>query len=101
VLNNLLTNALRYSPENARIVVSVLQQNNDIEFHVKDFGPGIDEKYTEKIFDRYFRVPGTKEKGTGLGLSISREFIEAQGGKIWVESAIGKGSTFSFSLPVS
>lgn len=101
VLNNLLTNALRYSPENGQIIVSVVQQNNSIEFHVRDFGPGIDEKYKEKIFDRYFRIPGTKEKGTGLGLSISREFIEAQGGKIWVESSIGKGSTFSFSLPLS
>ncbi len=100
VLNNFLTNAIRYSPENAEIVVSIRQHENNIEFGVQDFGKGIDPQYKDKIFDRYFRVPGTKE-GTGLGLAICKEFIEAQGGMISVESGYGKGSLFSFSLPVS
>jgi signal transduction histidine kinase len=72
-----------------------------VVFSVQDFGKGIDSKYKDRIFDRYFRVPGTKEEGTGLGLAICREFIEAQGGKIWVESDYGDGSKFSFWLPVA
>ncbi|HXC04994.1 MAG TPA: ATP-binding protein, partial [Bacteroidia bacterium] len=55
-------------------------------------------KYTDKIFARYFQIPGSSKSGTGLGLAISKEFIEAQGGRIWVESEQGSGSTFSFSL---
>jgi signal transduction histidine kinase len=70
-----------------------------MQFSVKDFGKGIAPEYKDKIFDRYFRVPGTKE-GTGLGLAICKEFIEAQGGKIWIESVIGSGSRFSFSFPI-
>lgn len=98
VLNNFLTNAIRYSPENAEIIVSVQQKGNNVQFSVQDFGKGIDPQYKDKIFDRYFRVPGTKE-GTGLGLAICKEFIEAQGGTILVESIHGKGSRFSFLLP--
>lgn len=100
VLNNFLTNAIRYSTENAEIIVSIRQHENKIEFSVQDFGKGIDPQYKDKIFDRYFRVPGTKE-GTGLGLAICKEFIEAQEGKIWMESVFGKGTTFGFELPVS
>lgn len=99
VLNNFLTNAIRYSPENAEVIVSIQQQGNTITFSVQDFGKGIDPKYKDKIFDRYFKIPGTKE-GTGLGLAICKEFIEAQGGAIAVDSDFGKGSTFSFGLPV-
>jgi NtrC-family two-component system sensor histidine kinase KinB len=101
VLNNFLTNALRYSPENAEVVIAAKEQYGSVEFSVQDFGKGIDPKYRERIFDRYFRVPGTTEKGTGLGLAISREFIEAQGGKIGVESNYGQGSKFSFVLPAT
>lgn len=100
VLNNFLTNAIRYSPENAEIIISVRQLNDQILFRVQDFGNGIAPQYKDKIFDRYFRIPGAKD-GTGLGLAISKEFIEAQGGAITVESESGKGSVFSFSLPAS
>lgn len=101
VLTNFLTNAVKYSPADDEIVLTTTVHNNNIVFAVADHGRGIDEKYLPKIFDRYFKVPGTPEKtGTGLGLSISREFIEAQGGKIWVNSRLGEGTTFSFSLPV-
>jgi signal transduction histidine kinase len=100
VLNNFLTNALRYSPANAEVIISVIPRDQFVEFSVRDFGKGIDAQYRDKIFDRYFRVPGTKEAGTGLGLAISREFIEAQGGRIWVESNYGEGSKFSFTLPL-
>lgn len=98
VLINLLTNAIRYSYENTVVSLKLLTENNKVKFVVKDTGTGIAEKYTRKVFDRYFRVPGTQKEGTGLGLSISKEFIEAQGGNIAVESELGAGSTFSFTL---
>lgn len=98
VLNNLVSNAIRYSHENSEIIISVIDDNGKTQFIVRDFGRGIEEQYVEKIFDRYFRIPGTRKEGTGLGLSISKEFIEAQGGKIGVTSEIGSGSQFWFEL---
>ena len=65
---------------------------------VRDTGQGIAPQYIDKVFDRYFRVPGTKKEGTGLGLAISKEFIEAQNGQINVESEFGAGSTFTLTL---
>lgn len=97
VLNNFLTNAIRYSGNNSEIIISAGTKESGVEFAVQDFGKGIDPKYKDKIFDRYFRIPGTKE-GTGLGLAICKEFIEAQGGSIQVDSEPGKGSRFSFKL---
>ncbi|MEA5404673.1 ATP-binding protein [Arcicella sp. DC2W] len=99
ILVNLLTNAIRYSPENSKIIVSAIRQNGTVVFSVQDFGKGIAQEYLEKIFDKYFQTPDS-QKGTGLGLAIARQFIEAQNGQIWVESEIGKGSTFYFSLKV-
>lgn len=99
VLINYLTNAIKYSSELSVIDISVSQQDKIIKFTVKDNGRGIDEKYLHKIFDRYFKVPDTQERsGTGLGLAISRQFIEAQGGGVWVESIPGEGSLFGFWL---
>lgn len=100
VLNNFLTNAIKYSFHNSTIDVSATKENGDILFSVKDSGPGIDKEYVPRLFERYFQVPGSKEKGTGLGLAISKEFIEAQKGTIWAETEIGKGSNFSFRLPI-
>ena len=100
VLNNFLTNAIKYSFNKSSVEVSAVQQNGGMVFSVTDHGPGIDKEYLPRLFERYFQVPGSKEKGTGLGLAISKEFIEAQGGHIWVESEIAKGSTFYFSLPI-
>ncbi|MEP7254791.1 MAG: ATP-binding protein [Ferruginibacter sp.] len=101
VLINFLTNAIKYSPESSSIELSVNVVGKKIEFSVQDRGKGIDEKYLPKIFDRYFKVPGTYESsGTGLGLAISKEFIEAQGGSIKAESEIGTGSRFSFLLNI-
>ncbi|HEY9047298.1 MAG TPA: ATP-binding protein [Ohtaekwangia sp.] len=99
VLVNLLTNAIRYSPENGRIVLQCYKQNSVVKFSVQDFGPGIDAKFVDRLFEKFFQIPGTPS-GTGLGLSIAKEFIESQGGKIGVESSEGKGSIFSFTLPV-
>ncbi len=101
VLVNLLTNAVRYSPENEAIEISVQRQNGAVQFSVTDKGPGISEEEQRKLFQPYRRAAGDKTKGTGLGLAISKEFVEAQGGRIWVESKTGSGSRFSFSLPVA
>ncbi|MFN3021779.1 ATP-binding protein [Chryseobacterium sp. TY3] len=98
VLNNLLSNAIRYSHENSKVTVEVYPESEKIVFAVKDQGRGIEKEYQEKIFDRYFRIPGTRKEGTGLGLTISKQFVEAQGGTIFVESEIGAGSRFWFKL---
>ncbi|SDL02844.1 Signal transduction histidine kinase [Pedobacter sp. ok626] len=102
VLVNFLSNALRYSAEKSKIVVQVIENNSAIEFSVRDFGKGIEEKYQKRLFEKYFQVPtdGNNKSGSGLGLAISKDFIEAENGTIWVESAIGEGSRFCFSLPV-
>ena len=97
VMVNLLSNAIRYSPEKNKISIGIATQEHTVEFSVQDFGNGIEHQYLNKIFDRYFQVPGSKP-GTGLGLAISKQFIEAQAGKIWAESTVGKGSTFTFTL---
>ena len=98
VLNNLISNAVRYSYENSQIIVDVKKVGEQVQFSVTDSGQGIPPQYISKVFDRYFKIPGTKKEGTGLGLTISKQFIEAQGGKISVESEIGVGSQFSFTL---
>ncbi len=99
VLNNYLTNAIKHSPEGGTITVSIKKSGNSIEFFVSDQGPGISSEYSAKVFERFFKVPGSKAGGTGLGLAISKELIEAQSGQIWVKSEIGSGSTFGFNLP--
>ncbi|WP_199653008.1 ATP-binding protein [Parabacteroides sp. AM08-6] len=100
VLTNLLSNAIHYTPENGRIVVGARQLDKQVEFFVQDFGKGIDPRYHQSIFDRYFRVPGTKVQGSGLGLAISKDFVEAHGGTIRVESEVGKGSRFIITFNV-
>lgn len=103
VLINLLSNALRYSAPKSKVIIQIVQAGGQIEFSVRDFGQGIDEQYQKRLFERYFQVPtdGYHQSGSGLGLAISKDFITAQGGKIWVESEIGAGSRFCFRLPVA
>jgi signal transduction histidine kinase len=101
VLINLLSNAIKYSHEKSTVdLVVKIYKADEIEFSVQDHGRGIDQKYLSRIFDRYFKVPGatTEQTGTGLGLAIAKDFIEAQAGKIGVESEIGEGSRFYFTL---
>jgi len=101
VLNNFLTNAIRFSSPHKSIIISAIPQEEKVIFSVADKGIGIHEEYQKKVFDRYYKVPGSQASGTGLGLAISKEFIEAMKGTIWVESTIGEGSVFSFELPVA
>ena len=99
VLINFLTNAIRHSPENGDVFIRYSTEKERVRFSVKDSGMGIEPKHLEKIFDRFYRVPGSDpKKGTGLGLSICKEFIEAQRGTVSVHSEMGKGSEFSFAL---
>lgn len=100
VITNLLSNAIHHSPERSRIVIGAVQREKAVEIYVQDYGRGIDPRYHKSIFERYFRVPGTKVQGSGLGLAISKEFVEAHGGTISVASEIGKGSRFTIILPV-
>ncbi|MEO8772539.1 MAG: HAMP domain-containing sensor histidine kinase, partial [Ferruginibacter sp.] len=101
VLINLLTNAIKYSPDAGKILIEVQQANNEIIVSVKDNGIGIPKHHLEKIFDRYYRVEdhAVQFQGLGIGLFICHEIIERHHGKLWAESEMGKGSTFSFSLP--
>ncbi|EOR93638.1 Sensory box histidine kinase [Arcticibacter svalbardensis MN12-7] len=101
VLVNFLSNAIRYSPENSSIIIEVKSMSNFIQFTVQDSGNGIEEKYLDRLFERYFQVPtdGRNKSGSGLGLAISKDFIEAQKGDIFVESELGTGSKFGFNLP--
>lgn len=103
VLVNLLTNAIRYSPSGSNIQLIIEQaEAKMLTFSVQDTGKGIPPAFREKIFERFYQVPGTQhQKSSGLGLAIAREFIEAQGGIIGVESEEGKGSRFYFSLPLA
>ena len=103
VLSNLLANAISYTPPNGSIKVSIDINGNEVITHVTDTGKGIPKEALPKLFTKFFRVEGALgegTKGTGLGLYISKAIIELHHGKIWVESEFGKGSTFSFSLPL-
>jgi signal transduction histidine kinase len=101
VMVNFISNAIRYSSEKGKINITVKREIDKIVFAVKDFGKGIDIKYKDKIFDKFFKVPNSgSPSGTGLGLAISKDFIESQQGTIWVETEPNHGSEFKFSLPV-
>jgi signal transduction histidine kinase len=101
VFANLISNALKFSPDDARIVVSLRHDEERIEASVEDQGPGIPAQYLERVFEKFEQVPGTRHGGTGLGLTICRRFVEAHGGRIWAESAPGKGARFRFTIPKS
>jgi signal transduction histidine kinase len=99
---NLLSNAIKFTPEGGRIEVTAVPGEACVEVSVRDTGVGIAPEDQEKVFEE-FRQVGTADKkveGTGLGLALSRKFVELHGGRIWVTSEIGRGSTFTFTLPV-
>lgn len=98
VLINFLTNAIRYSSEKSTITIQLKSEKHQVVFSVIDKGKGIDVRYKNKVFDKYFQIPGSHKMGTGLGLAISKEFIEAQNGTIGVKSELGLGCTFYFKL---
>jgi two-component system sensor histidine kinase GlrK len=109
VLNNLLGNAVKFTPKGGTITVATALKHDEnghewLECRVADTGIGIPTEEVERIFDRFYQSPYHRhhgQQGTGLGLAIARYIVEAHGGRIWVESCVGKGSTFVFTLPVN
>src|SRR4030095_13642876 len=102
ILLNLLSNAVKFTPEGGRVGINARQTDGSVEISVSDTGIGISPEDQAKIFEEFRQVEGDyahKREGTGLGLTLAKKFVELHGGKIWVESEIGKGSTFSFTLP--
>jgi signal transduction histidine kinase len=102
VLLNLLSNAVKFTPEGGRIGIKARQADGSVEISVSDTGIGISPEDQPKIFEEFRQVGADyahKVEGTGLGLTLAKKFVELHGGRIWVESEIGKGSTFSFTLP--
>mgnify|MGYP000963589329 CR=1 FL=1 len=101
VLVNLIHNAIKFTPPGGKITLSAQLERESIIIQVNDTGAGISEEDLSRIFERFFKTDRARSTGgTGLGLSIAKHVVEAHGGKIWVESALGVGSTFSFSLPI-
>jgi PAS domain S-box-containing protein len=104
VVANLLENALRFSPGGGRVETSVVRRHAEAVLSVRDHGVGIPPERQARVFERYYRAhAGTGEDygGLGLGLDVSREVVQRHGGRIWFESEVGRGSTFSFSLPIA
>lgn len=104
VLQNLLDNALQYTPAGGKIDVSASCSDGHVVVTVADTGIGIPQVEQERIFERFYRVDAARSReagGTGLGLSIARHIMEAHGGRLWVESAVGEGSRFHFSIPIT
>jgi NtrC-family two-component system sensor histidine kinase KinB len=101
IMTNLLSNALKFTSKDGHIVIKAIKTGTYIQISVADNGIGIPYEYQNKIFDKFFQVAShLNTGGTGLGLSICKEIVRAHGGTIWVESEPGKGSTFSFTLPI-
>ncbi len=103
VINNLVSNAIKYAPKGGNITVRFYRNTNNIEISVQDEGIGIPEEKIPMVFDKFYRVDSSLNRetgGTGLGLATVKYIIEGFGGKIWVESEVGKGTTFTFTLPL-
>jgi signal transduction histidine kinase len=104
VLFNLLDNAVRFTPAGGRVTVSADRHNGSVDVHVVDTGQGIAPEHLPRLFERFYRADSARslrEGGTGIGLAIARSVVEAHGGRIWAESEPGKGSVFTFELPVA
>jgi len=99
VIVNLLSNAIKYSPSGGNIAIKLTGTEDEIRFEIFNAGSDITKKDIDKLFNKYERITAEKQEGTGLGLYISKSIIGLHKGKIWVESELGKGSRFIFTLP--
>ena len=103
VFGNLIENAMKYGKTGKRILVGARPLEDEVEFFVQDFGPGIASEHLERIFERFYRVDKARSResgGTGLGLAIVKHIVQAHGGRIWAESELGSGAAFHFTLPL-
>ena len=100
VVYNLLSNAVRFTPDDGKVVFRAHREGDEAIFVIEDSGPGVAEEFRERIFDEFFQTPGAEE-GTGLGLALSKRLVELHGGRIWLESEVGQGSRFSFAIPIA
>jgi signal transduction histidine kinase len=100
VLSNLLSNAIKFTPDHGRVVLRARRIDGEVQVSVEDTGPGIAADSLPHVFDRFWRADRRSRSGTGLGLPIAKSIVEAHGGRIWVESTPGRGSTFHFTLPL-
>jgi signal transduction histidine kinase len=101
VLGNLVGNALKFTAAGGRVVISARSAGVEIVFSVADNGPGIPQDHQAHLFDRFWQARDGDRRGVGLGLAISKGIVEAHGGRVWVESVVGSGSTFSFAIPTA
>ncbi|WP_437571196.1 sensor histidine kinase [Sorangium sp. So ce542] len=101
VIANLVGNAIKFTPAGGEVAVRAEPWGREVRVSVRDTGPGIPEDQRARIFERYWQAKETAHKGTGLGLSIAKALVEVHGGRIWVESKVGEGSTFFFTLPTA
>jgi len=99
VLGNLLGNALKFTPENGSVMYGATVSNGDIAFYVTDTGPGVPEEQRAHLFEQFWQARKNDKRGVGLGLTIAKGIVDAHGGRIWCDSKVGSGSTFSFTLP--
>jgi signal transduction histidine kinase len=99
IVGNLLGNALKFTPAHGRVTLCAAPHGGDVVFQVRDTGPGIPPEQLDHLFDKFWQARPADHRGAGLGLAIARGLVEAHGGKIWVESAVGSGSTFAFTMP--
>ena len=104
VFGNLIENALKYARNSKRIRVGARLLESEVEFTVKDFGPGIASEHLDRIFERFYRIDKARSResgGTGLGLAIVKHIVLTHGGRVWVESELGRGAAFHFTLPLA
>jgi signal transduction histidine kinase len=99
VLSNLVSNAVKFTPEGGSITVNVNFRENEVQVSVHDTGPGIPDDKKERIFERFVQLASNDRRGLGLGLHISKMLVEAHQGRLWVQSQVGEGSFFFFSIP--
>lgn len=99
VFSNILGNAVKFTPPGGKVTASARTVDGHVQFSITDTGPGIPDEELPHLFDRFWQADQTKELGTGLGLAISKELVMAHGGEIWVDSELGKGSSFHFVIP--
>ena len=101
VLGNLIGNAIKFTPRGGRVTLAARREGREVQVSVTDQGPGIPPSDLGSVFEPYWQAPGTARLGAGIGLKIAKGLVEAHGGRIRVESKVGVGTTFAFTLPVA